>query len=228
MRKRLLTCVQAVVLGLAVSSPILASDMTPPPASNWGGFYVGVQGGYAWGDSEHDFTFGVGKTGSWDIEGGFVGGTVGYNWQPTGSKFLVGVEGDGAWAEIDGNSGAGGVGCNTGSCFTEIEALATLRGRIGLVHEKSLFYVTGGAAFAEIDAGVLNSADRGSETFTGWTIGGGVEYAITPQLSAKAEYLYVDFGDDFAYNVGAANRTDAEAQLDVLRLGVNYRFGGNW
>src|SRR5690606_3376964 len=82
--------------------------------------------------------------------------------------------------------------------------LATLRGRVGVAYDRTLLYATGGLAWGK-DLGFANNVlaippavDRasGSSTRTGWVAGGGLEHAVTDNLSFKAEYLYMDLGDD--------------------------------
>jgi outer membrane immunogenic protein len=94
--------------------------------------------------------------------------------------------------------------------------LATVRGRVGITWDQVLFYATGGAAFADLKF----STPLASATATpfGWTIGGGVEFGITPNWSVKAEYLFVDFTNQ---GIGGATFTVNE---NVMRGGVNYRF----
>ena len=81
-----------------------------------------------------------------------------------------------------------------------------------------LLYATGGLAYGggEVDFGVASE----SRSAIGWTVGGGLEVALTPHWSAKAEYLYVDLsGQNYALT-GFSH----EIQTNVLRLGGNYRF----
>ena len=124
----------------------------------------------------------------------------------------------------------------------QIDWFGTLRGRIGLVAMQSwLFYATGGLAYGEIKtsttltgltAAGLVSTVAGSTTTTkaGWTAGVGVEGRINADWSAKAEYLYVDFG---TVNTALVNTLTAPALLgttsskvtdNIFRVGINYRF----
>src|SRR5437870_4720407 len=64
------------------------------PMYNWTGFYLGLNGGGAWGHTSWD------HAGGFDVSGGLVGGTAGYNWQ-TG-QFVFGLEGDIDWTHING------------------------------------------------------------------------------------------------------------------------------
>ncbi len=212
------------------AGPALAADLpvpgTPPayvppvPFYNWTGFYIGLNGGGAFGNSNWtDPAFA--PTGNFSVTGFLIGGTLGANYQV--GSWVFGVEGDGDWANLDGttfNTSCANVGCETSSDF-----LATIRGRVGYAWNRLLLYGTAGAAFGDIQAaaGVLPFV---SSTQAGWTAGLGVEYAITPSWSAKVEYLFVDLGN---VACGPANcggtTTTVSLNENVIRGGFNYRFG---
>ncbi|MBV9754241.1 MAG: porin family protein [Hyphomicrobiales bacterium] len=70
-----------------------------------------------------------------------------------------------------------------------------------------------------------------SSTKAGWTIGGGVEYAFTPNWTVKAEYLYENFGHVrnapgfFLPGVANAfNSSNRTIDVNVVRVGLNYKF----
>ncbi len=155
------------------------------PAFSWTGFCVGVNGGGGWGRSAWD------STGSFDVSGGLVGGTVGYNYQ-TGWAVL-GVEGDIDWSGIKGTTNnACAPGCTNGNTW-----LSTVRGRFGYAAGHFMPYITGGAAFGNIQASEPGFAGN-SATNAGWTLGGGLEFAFAGNWTAKAEYLYVDLAISIA------------------------------
>ena len=54
----------------------------------------------------------------------------------------------------------------------------------------------------------------------GWAVGGGVEYAFTNNWTVKAEYLYMDLGDDYYSSIGDNSGLTA----NVVRAGINYKF----
>ena len=89
------------------------------PIYNWTGFYVGINGGGGWGNSQWD---GINK---FDVSGGLIGGTIGYNWQV--GQIVVGAEGDIDWSGVKGSTN---VLCAAG-CETRNKWLATVRGRLG-------------------------------------------------------------------------------------------------
>jgi outer membrane immunogenic protein len=130
--------------------------------------------------------------------------------------------------------------------------LATARARVGATYGYSLWYITGGAAWGEVKTTSTFQA-TGSATFatapasaafsqtrTGWTIGGGVETALTwmgaPNWSAKLEYLYVDLGSVTNSYTAALTATPTSSYTvsstshitdHIVRAGLNYRFAGD-
>ena len=185
------------------------------PIFTWTGFYAGVNAGYGWGEFS--------KAPGFDDPDGFVGGAqIGYNYQI--GQFVVGLETDIQYSDLSGKTrpvtfADGNVGVGRG----EVEYFGTVRGRIGAAFDRALIYVTGGLAYGEtkfrgLDTTAGLSFSKSKPT-AGWTIGGGLEYAFTDNITAKAEYLYVDLGDNRYYG---ANK--AETKFSVVRAGLNYKF----
>lgn len=115
----------------------------------------------------------------------------------------------------------GGFGCGSGPCTTEIDWLATARGRAGLTFDRLFIFASGGVAAAGVESQIENTTDfQISETSVGWTVGGGAEYAFSDRWSAKLEYLHVDLGDTDA----AANGFFTTNELDIVRGGINFHF----
>jgi outer membrane immunogenic protein len=215
----------AMATVLAVAAPASAADLARPayrgPAYkapyfvapfSWTGFYVGINGGYAWGTS--DWT----GTGSFDTKGGLVGGTVGYNLQ-TG-VWVWGLEGDFDASWIKGTETAV---CGVPGCETNNQWFATARGRIGYAWDRFLPFVTGGAAFGAIKM-TPGLPPTATDTQVGWTVGGGVEWAFSGNWSAKAEYLYADLGKANCDAATCGISTDVSFKANIVRVGVNYRF----
>ncbi|WP_183238715.1 outer membrane protein [Bradyrhizobium sp. CIR18] len=185
------------------------------------------------------------------------GGQIGYNWQV--QQFVLGVEADAVGTGLSGSSGSASrtFGAPTFAPpvtqtvtvdFGHIDWMATFRGRAGVTVDRALFYVTGGAAVAEIGGSrttVVNgpgigipagtfTATNGSTTRWGWTVGGGIEWAFTPNWSLAGEYRYTDFGrrsvaftvpDGFG-GVFATGTSSSRLTVEQATLRVNYRFGG--
>jgi outer membrane immunogenic protein len=209
---------------LAVKAPVYKAP--PVPFFSWTGFYIGAQGGGAWGDSVQ--TFNAGSTGRYDISGGEVGGTVGYNWQFS-PHLVVGIEGDYGWAHISG-TGATSTTYNCGTiCATTLDSLGTVRGRLGYAFDNHmLLYGTGGWAFSRINSN-LNGFTAANDR-SGWTAGAGIEYAFDPRWSVKAEYLRVNFDSAVWTNASVLGviacsgiSCSTDARLNVVRFGVNYK-----
>ncbi|MDP8918862.1 MAG: outer membrane beta-barrel protein [Pseudomonadota bacterium] len=206
MKKILLASVALFGFAGAASAADLPMRAAPPapiiaaaPIFTWTGFYVGVNAGYGWSNDDFD-SVDLADEGD---DGGFIGGAqVGYNYQI--GSFVVGLEGDIQYADF-GREGAFVVGGVTYDVDNS-DWFGTARARAGVAFGQALIYATGGFAFAD-DA-------------TGWTVGGGVEYAFTNNLSAKIEGLYVnlDNDDDFP-------GFDGETDFGVVRAGLNFRFG---
>jgi outer membrane immunogenic protein len=209
-------------VALSVATAASAADLPArpyakaPPAAvvaayNWSGFYLGAMGGYGW---ETD-------AGS----GGFGGGTVGYNWQLPGSQFVFGVEVDAAGASIKDRFSEDGGGFLV-TQETKINSFGSVTGRAGFAIDAALIYAKGGYAWANrkwsISDGIVTFSD--SQTHTGYTIGGGLEYMFAPNWSAKGEYMFTSLGSE-AYNFGGPPLVDSGTiDFHTIKVGVNYHF----
>lgn len=173
-----------------------------------------------------------------------IGGiTLGYNHQYEGGS-LLGIEADLSYSGLDGNLTYSGVvpvdpfqrvvGSGTGRLHTPF--IGTLRLRAGYAIDRLLPYVTAGLAVtystsevsgtnvlqAQVAPGVW--APLGGEPLTihesawtaGWTAGGGAEYALSDQWSAKVDYLYIDL---ITSDLG-----EDPPKMHQWRAGINYRF----
>jgi outer membrane immunogenic protein len=211
----LVTAQGAGAADLSVAPLYKAPPAQVTQAYNWTGFYLGINGGGGWGHSNWDTS-----AASIGISGGVAGGTAGYNWQF--GNAVLGLEADVDWANLKGTSSS--ALCPAG-CTTSDTWLSTVRGRAGYAFGGVLPYVTGGLAMGDIRATTPGFAGASSSN-AGWTVGGGIEFALPGNWSAKAEYLHVDLG---SFNCGANCNglpTDNVSMHDnVVRAGVNYRFG---
>ncbi len=223
MKKLLLASVGLLALGLASAS---AADLprraapapvyTPVPVYNWSGFYVGINGGGAFGHSSVSNVLG---SQGFNVDGGLVGGTIGYNYQV--GQWVFGVEGDIDWADIRGSTNSGP--CVGGTCSVKNDWLATVRGRVGYAFDRFMPYVTGGGAFVDVKTSAPGFASN-SNTQAGWTVGGGLEFAINGPWTAKVEYLYVDLGNDTCDAGSCGVSTTTDFHTNIVRAGINYRF----
>ena len=216
--------------------PFLAPNPGPSAGPwNWGGLYAGINyGGGAGTASQSDILFDRGK---FDVGGGVFGGTVGYNWQR--DRMVFGLEGDLDYSTIKGaTSGSSTAIASCGvigpvvNCDTKLRWLGTARGRLGIAVDRLLPYVTGGAAFGNLESTEGSSSSllfgSGNSTRFGWTAGAGIEAKIDNKWSAKLEYLYVDLGDreGFSDTFGgvATVSENVSFRTHILRGGLNYQF----
>jgi outer membrane immunogenic protein len=236
-----------LAVGFLIAPPAFAADMAvkaPPPAatgpSSWSGFYAGIAGGLAWGQSQFfdadpaDSSFGAPITQKFDVSGGIFGGTAGYNWQV--NNWVAGVEGDFSWVTKQGITNGVPPFATGVSDVTREHWLGTGRARLGIVPvDGGLFYMTGGFAAAGVEAIVnTNIARDGSlaetQTRWGWTVGGGLEAALFQNWSFKLEYLYVDLQDKSYFPPATIVpdfklvRRNVTLNDNIVRLGLNYKF----
>jgi outer membrane immunogenic protein len=246
MRKQLLLTVAAAAVSAVISGPVAAADLRvkampppPPPAPTWSGLYLGGHVGY--GEAEFrggslDFS----PTSSDDVplqdltaKGALVGLHAGYNWQV--GMVVVGVEGD-----VSATPGWNARRCRPadtcavtdGHVYGQLDALASIRGRLGIAFDRALIYATAGVAWArkrtEVGATYI-SEHLGSKT--GGVYGGGIEWKYNPGLSLRLEGLYYRFDETIN---GFANRctvsscpNDEPVQHGLRNVGV-VRIGASW
>jgi outer membrane immunogenic protein len=123
-----------------------------------------------------------------------------------------------------------GTGGPTYRHTTDIAWLASLRTRFGVAADNWLFYATGGVALANADYSVALAGSapfhRHSKTHVGWTLGAGIEYAVTSKLTTRIEYRYADFGSTRDVDTSVNSIEQLNLTVHAVRLGVSYRFGG--
>jgi outer membrane immunogenic protein len=223
----------------AISSTALAADLpsrTAPvtpvyaPVFTWTGLYIGLNAGVGWADNTNVFISDT-RLGSTSLsvgsDAGFVGGgQIGYNFQ-TGA-FVFGVEADIQYADLSSKANWSGYSYTFNGGGSQY--FGTVRARAGYAFDRVLVYVTGGLAYG----GLNDNWWGGDNSNTGWTIGGGVEYAFTNNWTAKIEGLYVNLDngshtETVAYTSGgvpavATVSSGSSQGGGVVRVGVNYKF----
>ena len=231
-----MTRLKLALLGLVSGTALMVSananaggDLAPERPFSWTGFYLGLHAGVAFGDV--DSVFSVAPASPWDHDrsGMIGGGQVGYNWQ-TGN-IVLGVEADASWgADVQGDAACPNPAFRCGS---EINRLASVRGRVGVTGvtpfgAKSLLYATGGWGWAEINYNAVPITPGGFSNTTsqsGWVAGGGLELAHTSNVSFKIEYLaYVLDGETISAAPLAGNVVIGDQTIHTVRAGLNYRF----
>jgi outer membrane immunogenic protein len=257
-RKFLLASVGAMALtgsaALAADLPYRAPPpvyLPPAPIFTWTGVYLGGQIGYAWGSGNNDFTgfdpfFGpAGTFLSTSLGGtpsGVIGGAhVGYNYQI--NQWVFGLEGDVNGLSLRNTGVAFFPDGTTVSAQTRADIQGSIRGRLGIAWDRALIYGTGGVAFGGFNTDVTianNGAITGtpffasgnvSNTRVGWTVGGGIDYAVTNNWSVFAEYRYTNWGTirdgNFAGIVAAPGVFfDGHRHLNQnqVQVGFSYKF----
>jgi outer membrane immunogenic protein len=233
-----------ILVGLAL--PSAAADLNAPArtvvatpvagasAFTWTGFYSGVDIGYGWGKSTYDVTsppngFHV----PLDPKGVLGGIFAGYNYQLPGGM-VVGAEADLNLSGVR-SSGINGITASGATISSEqygshLQWEGSARARVGYAIDRLLPFVTGGLAFGGYrhtahEVGFPSIDQAWSDTRFGWTLGAGLEYAITDRIAARLEYRYVDLGSH-SYGLSSTgwyahkvNLTDNE-----IRLGLSYKF----
>jgi outer membrane immunogenic protein len=214
-----------VVIAVAASLPASAQE-------KWSGFYLGGNGGYGFGQSSTESpdsvfnpaSFPPGGSGkiSFHPKGAVYGAQVGFNAQ-TG-QFVYGVEFERSLANVEKSYAVG-----TNVAKADYEGVSSVTGRLGLTSGNVLFYVKGGYAFANITNFAIDNADTidnttVSRTARGLTLGAGVEFKLTGAWSARGEFQHYDFNDAHSTN-SDTDRYTHKNTLDVVKFGLNYRFG---
>ncbi|HZT24323.1 MAG TPA: outer membrane beta-barrel protein, partial [Pseudolabrys sp.] len=272
--------VLAAAIGLVQSAaaadmPVKAEPVKALPAAafSWTGFYAGVHAGWGWNDPTGTSSisaagFPNALTAQHDLgaNGPLFGGHAGYNWQ-IDPRWVIGIEGDITGTGIKTLSPESSTVCSSPNCSfpgsptpgalmsmsREVNWLASVRGRLGAIWGPGLIYVTGGAAWANVDykanagdavvvcnfnTGCAFPAERNS-TKTGFAVGGGYETALGGNWTVRAEYLYYSFGGETLTAAGTpaanciggglspctATYTFPDLNIHTVRVGLSYKLG---
>jgi outer membrane immunogenic protein len=258
MKTRLLGLLAATALSTAAVSSVSAADLpvraAPPPiiatapVFTWTGFYVGGNLGWGWRDDDNEAVVLTGP----GIPAGIVGGTlnfdngndgnflgggqIGYNYQI--GSFVVGVEADIQGIATDDNEavfipGPGFAGGTfvPGEFEDAADWFGTVRLRAGVAFDRFLVYATGGLAYTEDN--------------TGWTVGGGVEWALPVNwlgasavtLGLEGLWVSIDQDEDNDGRIGTFTPVGGppvdvflplgndEQEFFVARAKLNFKFG---
>ena len=217
------------------------SSDAPLPAFTWTGLYAGFQLGYEFGTSSalsvDTATGGVLDALNSRKNGLIGGGHVGYLFSTPslpvlgghgGSSGAVGVIG--IEADIDASSPRANNALPIAGVSDSVKegVQGSIRGRLGVAFDRALVYATGGVAFGGLDSSdtALAGTDQFSQVKTGYTVGGGVEYAFTNTISARVEYRYTDFGS-FTNNLGNSTGLESGTQRETnnrVQAGVSVKF----
>ena len=288
--KRFLIAAAAALLGAmaAQAADIAAAPYAKAPAlspaTNWTGFYAGVNAGYGWGDHTTAFAAGDPFIQELTSGSGFPAGTqipsaainmhgatggvqLGYHLQ-FAPQWVAGLEADFNGLDFKA-SAASSFRLGPALGMSEVVGLATshkadwfgtVRGRIGwLPADRLLVYGTGGLAYGQVkETLVFNGAPNmsagsgtsnvgfvcsatgldcfvgsSSRIAVGYAAGAGLEYAISRNVTLRAEYLYVNLGKTSTRASAVTPQipyapasfvASGDFDFNVVRAGVNYRF----
>jgi outer membrane immunogenic protein len=210
----------------AADLPARPAPVYMPPAFTWTGFYLGGNIGGAYGSTTltDGFTGGsvTGTLGGWQ-----GGGQVGFNYQM--AALVLGVEG--TFDSTSLNSTTGGVPVAGGALqvAANTQWITTAAVRFGYAADRALFYGKAGGGWVGNNATVTNLATgasaSSSNTNNGWLLGAGLEYAFTPNWTAKVEYDYLGLRGWSAPNpLNLADSVNIKRQINMFTVGFNYKF----
>ncbi|MBO0145100.1 porin family protein [Agrobacterium sp. Ap1] len=204
-----LSALVALSTSVAKAADVVVEHSPPPaayqpPAFTWTGAYLGIQGGGAWATGEFS---GFGISSSEDANGGLLGAFAGYNYQ-FDNNVVIGVEGD---VEYNWNE-AEIFGAEFGTDWA-----GSVRGRLGYAFDHALVYATAGWAATQ---GYVDVPGLGKDeaTFSGYTIGAGLDYAFTSNVFGRVEYRYNDFGDQDLQGV------NVDVDQHAIKVGLGIKF----
>jgi len=245
---------------VAADLPIRAPAYKAPPVYfSWTGCHIGANVGGAWARLRDDWTpnpagfptSGPSLTANGTAtihDGGLTGGgQIGCDYEA--NRLVWGVEADFNFTDLRGIRDVAVPASGPVAAYSiheEFRArwLSTIRGRIGFAANRTLFYATGGVAFANLKtldsavfpASATDNTVSGSSTRTGWTVGGGIEHALWSGWSVKAEYLFASFdrlsktsanSDPVTFPLSTIVH-DHRLEEHIARVGLNYRFSGSY
>ena len=202
----------ALTAGAAAAADLPNRKQAPAPyvaapSYNWSGSYIGVNAGYGFGS----FTGSVGSRFK-DASNFVAGGQIGYKKQ-IANKVVVGIEGDFDYSGLQGKASSTG----TAGSKARLDTLGTVRGRVGYAFDRVMPYITAGYAGGN-EKVTIPGSNNSSGWRNGYAVGAGVDYAITNNVSARVEGLYV----------ALENKTTAVGKLGndlgIVRTALNYKF----
>lgn len=245
-----------------VGLPLKAPPATAPAFWNWAGLYIGGHVGGGLSTTQFFDPFGAPILGDRVRSPAFLGGgQIGYNWQAPNSHWVFGLEADASLMGSDGDNTcfAASSAIVNSTCRVRPQATGTFTGRVGYVFDptgRTMIYGKGGLGWATekvdmalntfavpiLDAAAFALSNNQTVTLWGGTLGVGVERALTPAWSVKAEYDYVDLGHGHVANLGnlsimplppftigavAPGTSGVSQNIQEVKLGLNYKWGAD-
>jgi outer membrane immunogenic protein len=228
-----------------------SKGFAPPPAFSWSGVYMGVHGGYGWGDSDIDEQplqflnfIPASLSSSHDIDGGLGGVQLGMNkqfgnWVVGGEFRLSGAEISGSTNDCGGITGLiGAPAIVTFNCDTNVNWVAAALAKLGYAQDRWMVYGTAGWAVAGVDYSssivlipalpLLTLPSGANDTADGFAFGGGVEYAFTESVSFGVEYTRMELESEGSglFLGGVLSSGDREIELNTVSARLNVKWGG--
>lgn len=221
---------------LAADLPVRSADAVSVAAPfSWTGFYGGGSIAFARVDSDFNdyngwFSGYDGTVYGMQSDAGLFSVNAGYNWQM--GAFVIGLEADIGYSTAEKTVGPyGAAELSDNYIKTKMNALGSVRARLGYAFERALIYATAGLAYGHVDSTASYAGEntlKVDDWRTGWVAGAGVEYAITNNWTARAEGLYYDLGERKGqWSFDSAFVSGVETTALVARIGVNYKFAGS-
>ena len=234
---------------------VLPTKAPPPAAAStddWTGFYAGSHLGYAAGVSHWSATQPNGApslSGTLDMFQGYnfstgtgsylLGMQAGYNYMLP-SRIVLGVEADVSFPSVVGATATlASPLIGQATYRDQVQMSGTVRGRLGYAFGHWLFYATGGFAYSfdQLSRTQVSGTPVGGSAVAGTVenlfmvprfggaAGAGMEVTLTPRWTARAEYLFTDYGTESVNFPAGAQRFSSDLAGHTLRLGLNYRLG---
>jgi outer membrane immunogenic protein len=181
-----------------------------PEVFNWSGVYVGAHLGTAWGDVNYSAM--EGRVSHELDDGSLAGAHLGFNHQF--GRWVGGAEVSLSGGDV-GSSVEGDIDTKT-----EIDNLFLATVRLGYAFDRSLAYVKGGYASADVKFLADDGEFTSSERQAGFTLGAGFEYALTKALILGLEYNRVDLGDTTQVGFADGEAAPIRVEPDVLHVAM--------
>lgn len=226
----------------------------PPPAFSWTGCYIGGNAGWIGNNSRATTSIGeagfpaltvANSTYTYNLDdSGFIGG-VQYGCQQQFGQWVVGLDSDFDFTNLKENitvshAARPGVAAYTENLTQDLSWNSNTRLRLGYSWDRWMVFAAGGLASGRVKssyflqpAGVgFDYVGSDSKTRYGWTIGGGLEYALTDNWFLRGEYLYIDLGSrDYFSAISTSTpgnpsfwNTDIDTRAHIVRAALSYRF----
>jgi outer membrane immunogenic protein len=238
MHRILVAVLGVTAVGVAAASAADLPLKAPPapfvPRFSWTGCYIGGHVGAGLARTDWTNTFNGTATGDLlpgdsfsESDTGFVGGgQLGCNYQI--DQWVLGLEGTFAGSTIQHDFANNIFGGADDIFSAEINSIATVTGRLGYALDTWLLYIKGGYAGADVDFSFSDPSVSGGESnwHNGWTVGGGVEYALTPNWILGLEYNYINL-ETKSHELGAGlggYTFDVDPRIQEVLARVSYKF----